>query len=139
MNTNTPSTGMRSTLPSRSTSIHFTAVPSPPISFTVAAVLLHTRVCLDLETKFTCMVGHLLGQLSSGNGREAGVVLDEIGVEDLAADVLALEQDRAHVRARGVQSGGKPGGATADDDEVVVGQERSFLEKLPQTRTAEHS
>ena len=91
------------------------------------ADLLDRRI--GLETEFERMLGHLLGELGTGDRGEAGVALDEIGVEDLAADILALEQDRAHVRPRGVESGGESGGAAADDDEVVVGQERSFLER----------
>jgi lysophospholipase L1-like esterase len=85
------------------------------------------------------MVRHPLGELDSGHGLETRVILDELGVEDLAAGVLALEQYGAHVGASGVESGGQTRGTTADDDEVVIGQEGSFLEELPQTRTAEHS
>ena len=105
----------------------------------VDADLLHARVRLDLEAELAGMLRHLLGELRPRHRREAGVVLDQVGVEDLATGVLALEEDGAHVGARRVQSRGEPGGPAADDDQVVIGQRGPFSEELPQTRTAEHS
>jgi hypothetical protein len=68
------------------------------------------------------MVGHFLGELGSGDGLESGIVLDEVRVEDLATDVLGIEEDRLHVGPGRVQACGEAGGAAADDDEVEVGQ-----------------
>jgi hypothetical protein len=70
------------------------------------------------------MIRHLLRELGSGDGLEPGIVLDEVGVEDLATDVLGIEEDRFHVRPRRVQARGETGGAAADDDEIEVGQLR---------------
>jgi len=54
----------------------------------LAPDLLHGLVCLDLETEFESVFRHLLRELRSGDRLKAGVVLDELGVEDLAADVF---------------------------------------------------
>ncbi|TME93978.1 MAG: hypothetical protein E6I40_08945 [Chloroflexi bacterium] len=40
--------------------------------------------------------------------------------------MLLLHEERAHVRAGRVEPRGKSGGTTADDDEIEVGQRRSF-------------
>jgi hypothetical protein len=75
------------------------------------------------------MIGHLLGERRTGDGLESGIVLDEIGVEDLATDVLGVEEDRVHVRARRVEAGGETGRSAADDDEIEVSQLRDPFSK----------
>ena len=50
---------------------------------------------------------------------EAGVVLDVGGEHELAAGADALDDDGLQVGAAGVDGGGEPGGAGADDDELV--------------------
>src|SRR5207245_661056 len=92
----------------------------------VDADLLHGLVRLDLEAEFERVLGHPLGELRAGDRLDAGIVLDELRVEDLAAEILLLHEERAHVRAGRVEPRGKSGGTTADDDEIEVGQRRSF-------------
>src|SRR5207249_2008829 len=58
---------------------------------------LHGLVSLDLETEFGRVVGHLLGKLRAGDRLEAGIVLDQVGVENLAARQLRVEKDDLHV------------------------------------------
>ena len=52
---------------------------------------------------------------------EAGVVLDEVGVEEFAAWHTALEDDGVEHAAAGVHAGAEAGGAGTDDDQVVGG------------------
>src|SRR5207244_3638555 len=62
---------------------------------------------------------------------DAAIVLDELRVQPLAAEVPLLHEERAHVRAGRVEPRGKSGGTTADDDEIEVGQRRSFPGSSP--------
>ena len=101
------------------------------LAVAVAANLLHRLVGLDLETEFESMLGHLLREVSAGDRREAGIVLDELGVEDLAAEILLLQKDRFHARAGCVQPGGEAGRTAADDDEIEVRHRDPFAEALP--------
>jgi hypothetical protein len=77
------------------------------------------------------VVGHLPGELGARDGFESGIVLDEVGVEDLAAYVFRIQEDRLHVGARGVETRRKSGGAAADDDEIEILQlKRPFRKAL---------
>src|SRR6266511_3165354 len=69
---------------------------------------------LDLQAELLCVLAHLLGEVEAGDGFLTRPVLDEVGVEELAPDARR-EQDRVHVRAGRVQSGGEARGAAADD------------------------
>ena len=51
---------------------------------------------------------------------EARVVVDPLGVEQLAAGHAALQHDRVQHAATGVQRGAHPGRPRADDDQVVL-------------------
>src|SRR5439155_7620253 len=81
---------------------------------------LHHAADVHAQTELQRVVGHLVGELETGDGLEAGIVLDELGVEDLAAGAVLLEEHDIHVRARGIQSRGEAGGAGADDDQVEI-------------------
>ena len=109
------------------------------LAVAIGADVLHRAIRVDLETEFECVVGHLSGKLGTGDGFKPGIVLDELGVENLATDVFGVEEDRLHVRPRGVQAGGEPGGSAADDDEIENGQLKVLSGKLSHTRTIDHS
>jgi hypothetical protein len=76
------------------------------------------------------MVGHLPGELGAGDRLEARIILDELGVEDLATHVLGIQEDRFHVRACGIKACSQAGGSAADDDEVEVGQLKGPFRKV---------
>src|SRR5438876_5930321 len=57
----------------------------------LGADLLHRLVGLDLETEFESVVSHLSCELGSGDGLESGIVLYQLGVEDLSTDVFGVE------------------------------------------------
>jgi hypothetical protein len=52
---------------------------------------LHDAVHLDAQPELQCVLRHLLGELEPCDALEAGVILDEVGVEDLAARTLLFE------------------------------------------------
>ena len=67
-------------------------------------------------------------EVGSGEpGRETEVVLDARAHSGLAAERLPLDDDRAQPLGGAVDGGREPGGAGADDDEVVV---RELLVRL---------
>ena len=67
-------------------------------------------------------------EVGSGEaGRETEVVLDARAHAGLAAERLSLDDDRSQPFRCAVDGGGEPGGAGADDDEVVV---RELLVRL---------
>ena len=66
---------------------------------------------------------HLLGQLEAVDRLEAGVVLDQLGVEELAAGHPLLEHHGAQHRAAGVEGAGEPRRARADDDQIQFSHE----------------
>ena len=68
--------------------------------------------------------GHQLGALDAV--REARVVLDVAGEHQLAARRRTGEDDRLEVRARGVDRGGQPGRAGADDDHLGLDRPSSW-------------
>src|SRR5207302_10230821 len=88
----------------------------------------------NLGAEARCLSGHRLGELDAQDGVEARVVLDELGVEQLPARSLALEQHgTVHVPA-GVQRGGQAGRAATDDGDVevaVVGCHRTHDMTIP--------
>src|SRR4051794_31282907 len=66
------------------------------------------------------LVAHRLHELGAHDPvAEAGVVLDFGRLLEQAAPEEALDDERAQVRARGVQGGRVAGGARADDDHVL--------------------
>ena len=73
----------------------------------------------DVGAELLGVLGHEAGQLVALHGGEAGVVLDEVGVEELAARGAPLEDDGVQHAAAGVHAGAEAGGAGADDDQVV--------------------
>src|SRR5579883_2929362 len=51
--------------------------------------------------------------------REAGEILDQRGNGELSAGLMAFDDERLEVGARGVERGGVPGTARADDDDIT--------------------
>ena len=92
----------------------------------LAADPAHGLVGLDLEPEFQRMLRHPLREGGAGDRLDARIVLDELGVQDLATEVSLLEEDDPHVGARRIESSGEAGGSSADDDEVELGQRFPF-------------
>ena len=63
---------------------------------------------------------HHGGEVAAEDALEAGVVLDQLGVEQLAAGGLGLDDHGADLAAAGVEGGGETGRAGADDGDVVL-------------------
>jgi len=99
------------------------------LAIALGANAFHRLVSLDLETEFDRVVGHLLGEVRAGDRLEAGIVLDQVGVEDLASGSLRVEKENLHVGARRVQPRSEAGGSAADDDEVEIGHVRGILHR----------
>jgi hypothetical protein len=74
----------------------------------------------DLGPELLRVAGHALGELAAEDGLEAGVILDELGVEELSSRDLAFEQQRPEHAAAGIHGGAQPGRAPADDDGIEV-------------------
>ncbi len=75
----------------------------------------------DLGAEAPGLLAHLFDQLGPEDAvREAGVVLDLGGDGELAAGLRAFEHDRRQVGAGGVERGGQPGRAGAENGETVV-------------------
>jgi len=62
----------------------------------------------------------LLGQLVAEDFRESNDVVEELGVEELAARKAALEHRGAQHGAAGIERGCHPGRTRTDDYDVVV-------------------
>src|SRR5437660_1429470 len=75
---------------------------------------------LQVHPELDRLVGHPLGKLGPGDVVKAGIVLDRLGVQQLATRRPSLEQDRFHPGAASVKRGGEPGRTPADDDYVVA-------------------
>ena len=74
---------------------------------------------LQVDAELDGLVCHALGQLRPSDVIEARVILDRLGVEQLAARGAALEHHGFDPRSPGVQGGGQAGRPCADDDDVV--------------------
>ena len=74
----------------------------------------------DFQAEPAGVVAHLGGQLAAQDGLEAGVVLDQLGVQQLAAEGAPVQQEGLEVHPGRVEAGGQPGRAAAHDDYVVV-------------------
>src|SRR5581483_10819255 len=102
--------------------------------------LLHRLEVADLEAELARVLAHLGGKVRAQDGLEPGVVLDKLGVQKLAAQRPAVEQDGLEVHPRGVQTGGQAGGAPADDDDVVLAHAVTgivtALARIPRTTIA---
>jgi len=95
------------------------------LAVALGADLLHAGVRLDAQAELAGVVGHLRGKLGPGDRLEPGIVFDQLRVEDLATDVLGLEEDRIHVRARRIQARGETRRAASDDDQVEISHKSS--------------
>ena len=82
--------------------------------------LLHRLEVADLEAELARVLAHLRREVRSEDRLKPGVVLDELGVQQLAAKRPAVEQHGLEVHPRGVEAGREAGGAAADDDHVVL-------------------
>ena len=82
---------------------------------------------LQVDAELDGLVGHALGEFRPGDVIEPRVVLDRLGVEQLAARGAALEHHGFDPRSSGVQGGGQAGRPSADDDHVVLAV---FLHRL---------
>ena len=83
---------------------------------------------LELGAELRGVIGEFLRELVPEDRLEAGIVLDQLGVQQLAARKAALEHDGFEHRAAGIHAGAHPRRARADDDDVVLigrGQFRS--------------
>ena len=66
------------------------------------------------------LLAHVLDQLRAQNSfGKAGEILDQRGQRKLAAGLVAFDDQRFQVGARGVEGGGVSGTAGADDDDVA--------------------
>ena len=81
----------------------------------------------QVDAELDGLVGHALGEFRPGDVIEPRVVLDRLGVEQLAARGAALEHHGFDPRSSGVQGGGQAGRPSADDDHVVLAV---FLHRL---------
>ena len=78
---------------------------------------------LLLEPRDELEAGHAL--------REAGEVLDPLGVQHGAARAQGIQQDRASALPRAEERGGEPGEASAEDGDLVVGSHALTLQRHP--------
>src|SRR3989442_9005102 len=74
----------------------------------------------DLRPEFLGMIVHLLRELPPLDALESGVVLDQVGVEELTTRCATLDRDGLQHAAASVHGGGESGGAGAHDDQVVA-------------------
>ena len=74
---------------------------------------------LQIDAEFDRLVRHPLRQLGTGDVIETGIVLDRLGVEQLAARCAPLEQHGLDPCPAGVEGRGEASRPTADDHDVV--------------------
>src|SRR5439155_11834180 len=75
---------------------------------------------LELGAEFRGVLGKLLRELVPEDRLEAGIILDQLRVQQLAAGKTPLEHDRLEHRTACVHPGAHPRGTGADDDDVVL-------------------
>ena len=78
------------------------------------------RVGHELRAELLGVLGHFLRQLPALDALEAGVVFDQVGVEQLAARRAALERHGLEHAAARVHRRAHAGRSRADDDDVVL-------------------
>src|SRR2546427_10641779 len=66
------------------------------------------------------MIMHLLRELPPLDTLESGIVLNQVGVEELTTGGAPLDRDGLEHAAAGVHGGGEAGGAGAHDEQVVA-------------------
>src|ERR1019366_4258038 len=71
---------------------------------------LHRLEFANVETELAGVVAHLAGQVPAGDRLESRVVLDQLGVEQLAADRATVDQHRLQVHAGSVEPAARPAG-----------------------------
>src|SRR5207247_11449117 len=74
----------------------------------------------NLYPELPRVVGHLERQVGAEDRLEAGVVLDQLGVQELAAQRPAVDDDRLQVHPGGVQGSRQPRRPAAHDDDVEI-------------------
>src|SRR5260370_23578515 len=74
----------------------------------------------ELRAEFLRVTLEFLFKVPAFNVLEAGVILDDLCIEQLTARDSALEHDSAQHRSAGVKRRGHTRGPCADDDDVVV-------------------
>ena len=103
-------------------------------------VHLRNMVPFHLRADMLGLLLHLLHQPGPlDDVGEAGVILDIGGDGELAAGLDALDNDRREAGAGGVDGGGQPGGAGAEDDHaggVRCGHDRDVRRSLPPRNAA---
>src|SRR2546427_9694306 len=67
------------------------------------------------------MIMHLLRELPPLDTLESGIVLNQVGVEELTTGGAPLDRDGLEHAAAGVHGGGEAGGAGAHDDQGGAG------------------
>ncbi len=73
----------------------------------------------DLRAELERVIGHLLGQVRTLDALEADVILDEVGVQHLAAGHAPLDDQGLEHAAPRVHRRAQPGGTTAHNDHVM--------------------
>ena len=86
------------------------------------SVRLHGRDLgqVDFDAQVECVAEHLVAQLGAGDGGDAREIVHPRGLRNLSAEAVLLEYQHAPLGTAGVDSGGKAGGTSADDDDVVI-------------------
>src|SRR5437867_5974881 len=74
----------------------------------------------DFGAEFLGMLAHLLGEVPSLDALEPDIVLNQIGVEQLAPRSATLDRNRLQHSATRIHGRAQPSGAAADDDQVVA-------------------
>ena len=74
---------------------------------------------LHVRTLAQGLLHEMIRQLTAGKGVKAGVVLHLGGEGDLPAEGALFQQQDGLIRPAGVDGGGEPRRARADDDDIV--------------------
>ena len=64
------------------------------------------------------MLGHVRGEIAPQDAQEAGIVLDLLRIEELAAGDAPLEHDGLEHAAPGIHGRAESGRPAADDDDL---------------------
>ena len=86
----------------------------------VGVDLLDRLEVAHLEAELAGVLAHLRRELGTEDRLETGIVLDQLGVEQLAPERAAVQQDCLQVHPGRVQPRGQAGRPAADDDDVVI-------------------
>src|SRR5207247_10311556 len=90
------------------------------LAASLAVDLLDRLEVANLHPELSRVVAHLERQVRAEDRLEAGVVLDQLGVQELAAERPPVDDDRLQVHPGGVEGSRQPGRPAAHDDHVEI-------------------